>query len=71
MNGRELAERAQVTRPQLQVLYMSGYTSDALSTQDIPRQDAKLLEKPFTTGALAQRVRLILDETKLDRPREE
>ena len=71
MNGRELAERAQAARPQLQVLYMSGYTADVLSTQHLPRQGTRLLEKPFTAKALAQRVRLILDERKLDRPSED
>ncbi len=60
MNGRELADRLRTTRPETRVLYMSGYTGEAIARQG-GTQGLPFLEKPFTTAALARRVRDILD----------
>ncbi|HTJ98743.1 MAG TPA: response regulator [Bordetella sp.] len=62
MNGRDLAEAARAARPGLRVLYTSGY-AEGILTHDgrLPPGEA-LLPKPFTFGALARRVREILDD---------
>jgi PAS domain S-box-containing protein len=57
MNGRELAEQLVSTYPHLKVLYISGYTDDVLSEQGMLATEMMLLEKPFSSEALAQKVR--------------
>ena len=59
LSGRELCERIREKRPDLRVLYMSGYTDDAVLRSGI--QDTKILEKPFSTESLARRVRAVLE----------
>jgi PAS domain S-box-containing protein len=61
MNGRELAVELVRRRPEMRVLFMSGYSSGILSRHRIPEAEAHLLEKPFTEAALAGRVRQALD----------
>ena len=56
-SGRELAERIRETRPDLKVLYISGYTDDdAVRTGAIP-PGSRFLQKPFTLGALVTKVK--------------
>ncbi len=62
-NGRRLAERLVAVRPELRVLYMSGYTEDAIISQGVLDDEIELLEKPFSEAALAIRVREVLDQT--------
>jgi CheY-like chemotaxis protein len=57
MNGRELAEQLVSAYPRLKVLYISGYTDDVLSEQGMLATEMMLLEKPFSSEALAQKVR--------------
>jgi CheY-like chemotaxis protein len=61
MGGPELAARLTSFRPEMQTLFMSGYTDGALSRQGILRGATTLLEKPFTTEGLARAVRTALD----------
>jgi CheY-like chemotaxis protein len=61
MNGRELAEHLQPSHPELRVLYMSGYTADALEPRALLDADRLVVQKPFTAETLAQRVREALD----------
>ncbi|MEW6669002.1 MAG: PAS domain S-box protein [Thermodesulfobacteriota bacterium] len=61
MNGRELAERITSLRRGIRVLYMSGYTDDAIAPYGILEQGVVLLQKPFTPEALARKVREVLD----------
>ena len=61
MSGRELAERLKAVRPEVQVLFMSGYTDDAVMRHGLEQAEVELLQKPFTHLALAQRVRRLLD----------
>jgi len=68
MDGRELATTARRGRPSLQVLYISGYTDDAVVHHGVERADVDLLEKPFHSEALAARVRQMLDDGQLRRP---
>ena len=62
MNGVELAQGIRVQCPDLKVLYMSGYTTNVVVDRGTVKGGFELLEKPFTTGDLLQRVRRILDE---------
>ena len=56
MGGRELVERLRKQRPELPVLYITGYTDDAGMLEELKTADARLLEKPFTASALAEAV---------------
>jgi PAS domain S-box-containing protein len=61
MNGRVLAESLVAARPELGVLYMSGYTDDVIAHSGVLESGTLLLEKPFTTLALLGRVRAALE----------
>ena len=60
MGGRELADRMRRLRPEIKILYMSGYTEQAVSQQGILSKDAVLLQKPFTLLTLASKLREML-----------
>ena len=62
MQGGELAQRALVLRPQLPVLYMSGYTREIVLQAGRLQDGMHYLEKPFTPDVLARRVREVLDQ---------
>jgi two-component system cell cycle sensor histidine kinase/response regulator CckA len=61
MSGRELADRLRATRPDTAILYMSGYTDDAVVRHGVLAADMAFVHKPFTIEALARRVRAVLD----------
>ena len=61
MSGPELAERITQMRPATKVLFVSGYTGDRLAQHGLPFEAAAVLPKPFDEGALARRIREILD----------
>ena len=61
ISGRELAERLVARQPELRVLFMSGYTDDAVLRRGLCTADKNFLHKPFTTGTLASRVRQVLN----------
>ncbi len=61
MSGRELVERLDRRRPGIRVLYMSGYTEDAVLRHGARSHGIALLEKPFTPAELARRVRQAID----------
>ncbi|MEI7832744.1 MAG: ATP-binding protein, partial [bacterium] len=56
-NGRQLYEAALARFPRLRVLYMSGYTSDAIVHDGVLDPDTPFMEKPFTIDTLARKVR--------------
>jgi CheY-like chemotaxis protein len=60
ISGRELAGRVKTIRPEIKVLFMSGYTDQAVVHHGILDTDAALLQKPFTMAALAGKLREIL-----------
>jgi CheY-like chemotaxis protein len=62
MNGTVLAREAQRRRPQLRVLYMSGYTANAIVHHGVLDKGVHLLTKPFRKVELARKVRQVLDE---------
>ncbi len=61
MNGRELADRVAPTRPDMRVLYMSGYTENHIGHNGTLDEGITLLQKPFTLPALKAKVREMLD----------
>ena len=63
LGGRQLAERLGEVCPNLKVLFLSGYTDDAVVRHGILAADVAFLQKPFTPSALAQKVRAVLDES--------
>jgi len=63
MNGPELARRITAMRPEIKVLYMSGYADDALTPGWGRDEKVTFLQKPFELGKLAIKVREALDET--------
>jgi CheY-like chemotaxis protein len=65
MSGKVLADRTSALHPETRVLYMSGYTDDAVVRHGILEAKAFFLQKPVTPSALVQEVREVLDA---DRP---
>jgi PAS domain S-box-containing protein len=61
MSGRELAEKLLAARPGVKVLYLSGYTEDAVVRYALPAGKSGFLQKPFTPTVLVRKVREVLD----------
>lgn len=61
MNGRELAEKLKVLRPGIKVLYMSGYTDDAVIQRGKLEPGTAFLPKPFTPSVFVAKVREIME----------
>ena len=61
MSGRELAERFTLKRPDVKILYMSGYTDDAVVRHGVLRPGTAYLQKPFTPETLGRKIREVLD----------
>jgi PAS domain S-box-containing protein len=64
INGRELGRRAQEIRPHLRILYMTGYSRNAVVHHGRLDEGVDLLEKPVTQARLALKVREILDRNR-------
>jgi PAS domain S-box-containing protein len=64
MSGRELAQQLVRTRPDMRVLFMSGYTDTAIVRHGVLEAGTAFISKPFTPDALAAKVREVLDAPK-------
>ena len=61
MTGRELAERARTTRPELKILFTTGYTRNAVVHNGMIDVGVAFLAKPYSMGDLARKIRDVLD----------
>lgn len=61
MSGRELAEKVVAARPSLRVLFMSGYTDDAIVRHGLLADRLSFIQKPFDPATVARKVREVLD----------
>ncbi|MBI5557342.1 MAG: response regulator [Deltaproteobacteria bacterium] len=60
MNGPELAQRLQQSRPETKIIFMSGYAKDVLMNQGVLKNGFILLDKPLSPASLANMLRLVL-----------
>ncbi len=61
MSGRNLADRLAETYPDMKVVFMSGYTDDALGQHNVLDDSVHFIAKPFTLPGLRQKIRQVLD----------
>jgi len=71
MGGHPLAQAMRETRPDIRVLFMSGFTDDSMIRQGVLMEQVVLLQKPFTPTALLAKVREVLSVTKSDKENSE
>ncbi len=64
MSGRELAEKLAPLRPDTRILFMSGYTDDAVVANGTIAPGSDFIQKPFTPDALARKIRVLLDRDR-------
>jgi signal transduction histidine kinase/TusA-related sulfurtransferase len=61
MSGRDLSDSMQALRPEVKVIYMSGYTDDAIGHHGVIDPGVNFIEKPFTPESIARKVREVLE----------
>ena len=62
MSGRKLVDRLKEIHPEMKVLYMSGYTDNAILHHGILEPGTNFIQKPFTVESLPRKVREVLDK---------
>jgi FixJ family two-component response regulator len=62
MNGVELSKRLAPIQPEMRVLFMSGYTADAIVHQGVLDSGIAFIQKPFAIASLTHKVREVLDK---------
>jgi CheY-like chemotaxis protein len=62
MSGYELVEQVRPLRPDMHILYVSGYSEEAIARQGQLTEGIELLAKPFTPGVLTAKIRQLLDQ---------
>ncbi|MEA2011648.1 MAG: response regulator [Verrucomicrobiota bacterium] len=66
MNGCKLANKIKSIYPNIKILFMSGYTADILTDEDILKEKINFLQKPFSRNNLLIKIREILDEDTME-----
>jgi len=66
LSGRELAARLTAARPNLKVLYISGYTDDSVFRHGVLQGGMDFLQKPFNLKALAAKLREVLERVPVN-----
>jgi FixJ family two-component response regulator len=61
LSGPELTQKLTARRPGLKVIYMSGYTDEAIVQHGVLQPGIAFLHKPFTSDVLARKIRDVLD----------
>jgi PAS domain S-box-containing protein len=64
MDGRALSESLSQLHPEMKVLYMSGYTDDAIVHHGVMEKGMNYIQKPFTVNGLTKKVRELLDKSR-------
>ena len=67
MSGKELAEQLKRLRPEIKVLYMSGYAAEVISSRGSLEADEEYIAKPFSLTSFLAKVREILDRPEFGR----
>jgi YesN/AraC family two-component response regulator len=62
MNGRQLADQLKHLHPKMKVLYMSGYTDNAVFHHGVLEERVNYIQKPFTIDGLLKKMREVLDK---------
>jgi two-component system, cell cycle sensor histidine kinase and response regulator CckA len=62
LSGPDLARSVRIARPEIKVLFMSGYTDEAMGLHGVLAAGTHFIQKPFTADALIRKVREALDE---------
>jgi YesN/AraC family two-component response regulator len=68
MSGSELAKLLKPLYPEIKILYMSGYTDNAIVHHGVLEKGVNYIQKPFTTEGLARKVREVLDKNSNKHP---
>jgi PAS domain S-box-containing protein len=66
LSGRELAARLAATRPDLKILYISGYTDDSVFRHGVLQGGMDFMQKPFNLKALATKIREVLERVPIN-----
>jgi DNA-binding response OmpR family regulator len=61
MNGKDLSRKLRTLKPGIKCIFMSGYTADVIAHHGVLDQGIDFLQKPFSVGTLARKVREVLD----------
>ena len=62
MSGRELAEKIRKERPDVKVIFMSGYTEDIIAHHGVLEKGINYISKPITPVTLTKKIRIVLDD---------